>query len=58
MAYMDDDRRKRISLFMSTKGLRAIDANKGAWTRSEYIRQALNRAIKQGFTGPASTLNE
>jgi len=33
-------------------GVEAIDERRGAWSRSEYVRQALVLAMKHGLRGP------
>lgn len=30
-----------------------VDKHRGTWTRSEYIRRATERAIREGLKGPA-----
>jgi len=41
-----------IRVRVSEAGVEQLDKARGQWTRSEYIRQALARAIKGGKTEP------
>lgn len=41
---------------LSKSGLRKIDEKRRSWSRSEYIRQALALAMKNGLEGPEEPL--
>jgi hypothetical protein len=45
-------RDKNLSLWVSQEGWDAIERARGTWTRSEYLRQALKLAQKEGLKGP------
>lgn len=40
---------------ITDSGAKAVDSMRGDWSRSEYVRQALARAIKAGLRGPQGT---
>lgn len=43
----------QVTLWISQTGAQALDKARGTWTRSEYVRQALNEAIqKYKLKGP------
>lgn len=41
-----------VAFWVSHAGFDAIEGARGTWSRSEYIRQALMLAAKQGLKGP------
>lgn len=42
-----------VPVWLSTQGAAVLDAKRKGWSRSEYIRQALNRAVNAGLEGPS-----
>lgn len=44
--------RQMMHVRLSKSGLHKIDEKRGSWSRSEYLRQALALAMKQGLKGP------
>ena len=47
-------RDKQVPFWVTQAGWDAIEKARGTWTRSEYIRQALILARKQGLKGPVT----
>jgi hypothetical protein len=44
-----------LPLRLTEAGAREIDTRRGTWSRSEWVRQAISLAARQGLTGPPST---
>lgn len=42
----------RCAVRMTEAGAELIDERKGTWSRSEWVRQAIALAVKQGLRGP------
>lgn len=47
-------RDQKVDFWVSQAGWEAIEKSRGTWTRSEYLRQALSLAFKEGLKGPAT----
>jgi len=41
-----------VPVWLSQQGAAVLDEKRGTWSRSEYIRQALNKAVTSGLQGP------
>jgi hypothetical protein len=41
-----------VPVWLSQLGANTLDEKRGTWSRSEYIRQALNKAVTSGLQGP------
>lgn len=41
-----------LQVRVTDDGASEIDKRRGAWTRSEYVRQALARAVRSNLSGP------
>lgn len=48
----DNAKRHVMPFRIAQPGLDAIDEARGAWSRSEYIRRAVAKAIREGMKGP------
>lgn len=48
-------RAEMIAFRIGESGLAKVDEHRGAWSRSEFIRQALAYAVKKGLKGPEPT---
>ena len=46
-------RDKTVPVRFTEPAVDKIDEHRGSWTKSEYIRRATERAIKEGLRGPA-----
>ena len=44
--------RKTVPVRFTPPGVAKLDEMRGSWSRSEYIRQAVALAAKQGMKGP------
>lgn len=42
----------QVTLWISQAGAEALDEARGTWTRNEYVRKALDEAIKHKLLGP------
>jgi hypothetical protein len=45
-------RDQQVNLSLNRAGLDVLDADRGTWTRQEWIRQAMALAHRQGLRGP------
>ena len=41
-----------VPVWLSQQGVAVLDQKRRGWSRSEYIRQALNKAVTAGLEGP------
>lgn len=44
--------RQMLHVRLAKTGLDKIDEARGTWSRSEYIRRALAKALREGLKGP------
>jgi Arc/MetJ-type ribon-helix-helix transcriptional regulator len=48
----DEAKRENVTVRLTPKGIERLDSLRGAWSRSEYIRQAIAHAAKNNMKGP------
>jgi metal-responsive CopG/Arc/MetJ family transcriptional regulator len=44
--------RRNVTVRLSKQGVEKVDALRGVWSRSEYIRNATATAVNAGVRGP------